>query len=160
MEFMIYFYIFIKRVFGIFRAILSRIKRIFIYIFVCFFSDPDKWGTIYPTCNGNQQSPIDIETKDVEYDKGLHRFHFKKVKKLDGVKMTLVNNGHAGLLFIHEYIVLRYTLITANIRKGPSWSGSCGFSIYNFLYNQCISPLKLWAWIPIKTRCTRYNIMW
>jgi hypothetical protein len=26
--------------------------------------------------------------------------------------------------------------------------------------NQCLSPLKLWVWIPPVVRCTRLNIMW
>ena len=26
--------------------------------------------------------------------------------------------------------------------------------IYNFLCNQCLSPLMLWVWISIRTRCT------
>jgi len=33
--------------------------------------------------------------------------------------------------------------------KEPSWS--C---------NQCLSPLTLWVRIPLKARCTWYNIMW
>jgi len=32
--------------------------------------------------------------------------------------------------------------------------------IYNYLCNQCISPLKLLVRTTIMTRCTRYNIMW
>ena len=35
--------------------------------------------------------------------------------------------------------------------------------IYNYLCNQCLSPLKLWVWIqfmPIMARCIRFNIMW
>jgi hypothetical protein len=30
----------------------------------------------------------------------------------------------------------------------------------NYLCNQSLSPLKLWAWTPSMARCTRYNIMW
>jgi len=29
-----------------------------------------------------------------------------------------------------------------------SWSWSYGSWIYNYLCNQCLSPLKLWVWIP------------
>jgi len=40
---------------------------------------------------------------------------------------------------------------------------SYGSWIYNYLYNQCLSPIKLWV-PPVRTRvmarCTRYNIMW
>jgi len=35
-----------------------------------------------------------------------------------------------------------------------------GSWIYNYpLYNQCLSSLKLWVWIPLMGRCTRYNII-
>jgi len=44
--------------------------------------------------------------------------------------------------------------------KGLSWSWSYGSWIYNYLFNQCLSPLKLWILIPLMARCTRYNIMW
>jgi hypothetical protein len=36
---------------------------------------------------------------------------------------------------------------------------SYGIWIYNYLCNQCLSPLKLWARNPFMARCTRYNIM-
>jgi hypothetical protein len=29
--------------------------------------------------------------------------------------------------------------------------------IYIYLYNQCLSPLKLWVLTPFMARCTRYN---
>jgi hypothetical protein len=32
--------------------------------------------------------------------------------------------------------------------------------IYNYLCNQCLSPLTLWVWIPFMVKCTGYNIMW
>jgi len=41
---------------------------------------------------------------------------------------------------------------------GPLWSWKYGSWIYNYLCNQCLSPLTLWVQIPY--RCTRYNIMW
>ena len=33
---------------------------------------------------------------------------------------------------------------------GPLWSWSYGSWIYNYLCNQCLSPLMLWLWIPLK----------
>ena len=42
-----------------------------------------------------------------------------------------------------------YTLV-----KGPSWPLSYGSWILNYLCNQCLSPLVLWVWISIRTRCT------
>ena len=43
--------------------------------------------------------------------------------------------------------------------KGPSWWSYCSW-IYNYLCNQCLSPLKLWVQILLKAGCTWYNIMW
>ena len=36
---------------------------------------------------------------------------------------------------------------------GLSW-------IYNYLCNQCLSPLSLWVRFLLMARCTRYNIIW
>ena len=36
------------------------------------------------------------------------------------------------------------------IARGPSWSWSYGGWIYNYLCNQCLSPLTLWVRIPIR----------
>jgi len=44
--------------------------------------------------------------------------------------------------------------------EGPWWSVSYGSWIYNYLFNQCLSPLKLWVWTLFMKRCTWYNIMW
>jgi hypothetical protein len=41
-----------------------------------------------------------------------------------------------------------------------SWSWSYGSWIYNYLCNQCLSPLTLWVRVPLMARYTRYNIMW
>ena len=38
--------------------------------------------------------------------------------------------------------------------RGLSWPWSYGSWIYNYLCNQCLTPLMLWVWISIKARCT------
>ena len=43
--------------------------------------------------------------------------------------------------------------------EGASWLWLHGSLIYNYLCNQWLSSLT-WVWIPLKARCTRYNIMW
>ena len=43
---------------------------------------------------------------------------------------------------------------------GPSWSWLYGSWIYNYLCNQCLSPLKLWVRTPFIARCFQYNFMW
>ena len=45
-------------------------------------------------------------------------------------------------------------------RDGPLWSWSYCSQIYNYLCNQCLSPLQFWVRILLMARCTRYNIMW
>jgi hypothetical protein len=39
------------------------------------------------------------------------------------------------------------------------WSWSYGSWIYNYICNQCISPLMLWVRIPLRPSSTQYNIM-
>jgi hypothetical protein len=36
---------------------------------------------------------------------------------------------------------------------GSSWLWLYGSWIYNYLWNQCLSPLMLWVWISIRARC-------
>jgi len=52
------------------------------------------------------------------------------------------------------------SLSKTQLSKWPSWSWSYGSWIYNYLCNQCLSPLKLWVRIPLMATCTRYKIMW
>ena len=42
--------------------------------------------------------------------------------------------------------------------RGPSWSWSYWGWIYNYLWNQCLSPLRLWVRTTFMARCTRYKI--
>jgi hypothetical protein len=51
-----------------------------------------------------------------------------------------------------------WTLSVSIPSKGPSWSYISWN--YNYLFSQCLSPLKLWVRTPFMARCTRYNIMW
>ena len=44
--------------------------------------------------------------------------------------------------------------VESNSSKGPSWPWSYGSWIYNYLRNQCLSLLMLWARISIRARCT------
>ena len=39
-------------------------------------------------------------------------------------------------------------------KEGPSWPWSYGSWIYNYLCNQCLSPLMSWVRISIRARCT------
>ena len=63
-------------------------------------------------------------------------------------------------LTMYMYMIYKVTSITFTSR-GPLWSCSYGSWIYNYLWlcNHYLSPLKLWVWIPLMARCTRYHIV-
>jgi hypothetical protein len=73
-------------------------------------------------------------------------------------------------LTTHCYWLVKLTFITLlshftisnglHIYQGSPWLWSYGSWIYNYLCNECLSPLTLWVRTPFMTRCTRYNIMW
>jgi len=52
------------------------------------------------------------------------------------------------------YFLLHFSKYKRHLKKGLSWSWSYGSWIYNYLCNQCISPLMLWVQISIRVRCT------
>jgi uncharacterized protein (DUF2062 family) len=51
-------------------------------------------------------------------------------------------------------------IIIPSIIGAVIWSWLYGSWIYNYLHNQCLSPLKLWVRTLFMARCTRYNNMW
>ena len=63
---------------------------------------------------------------------------------------------HVLLFSLTCFQLQRYSIYL----KLLSWSWSYGSWIYKYLYNQRLSPLKLWVWTPLMARCTRYNMMW
>ena len=48
----------------------------------------------------------------------------------------------------HSINILSWICFAWNGRLGPLWSWSYGSWIYNYLYNQCLPPLKLWVRTP------------
>jgi hypothetical protein len=49
---------------------------------------------------------------------------------------------------------VRCEMHQSHIGMGPSWPWSYDCWIYNYLCNQCLSPLMLWVRISIRARCT------
>ncbi|XP_012693911.2 carbonic anhydrase-like [Clupea harengus] len=56
-------------------------------------NSPSRWGDHYEHCNGNRQSPINIDTKQVINNKNLQDFNLANFTKKDTMK-NLTNNGH------------------------------------------------------------------
>ena len=61
---------------------------------------------------------------------------------------------HYGCIFNIAICIITYSF------EAPSRLWSYSSWIYNYLCNQCPSPLKLWVWIPLMARCVRYSIVW
>ena len=59
-----------------------------------------------------------------------------------------------------DKLIVFYYLKAFEIWPGPLWLWSYGSSIYNYLCNQCLSPLKLWVWILLRRGVTQFNIKW
>jgi hypothetical protein len=63
-----------------------------------------------------------------------------------------------GWIYEHYTVTIILGRGTFPLELEPSWSWSYGSWIYNYLCNQCLSPLELWVWTAFIARCTRYNI--
>ena len=62
-------------------------------------------------------------------------------------------NGHVRFIYYINY------WLPSSVR-GAVVAVIYGSWIYNYLCNQCPSPLKWWVRTPFMARCTPYNIMW
>jgi hypothetical protein len=71
---------------------------------------------------------------------------FKEQDKLRKLSFSRVENLW---LFLN-----RLLNVVLNHFMGLSWTWSYGSWIYNYLCNQCLSPLMLWVRILIRARCT------
>lgn len=64
--------------------------------FLTFIAEEDRWGTIFPQCNGHEQSPMDFWTNVIKLDKSLQPFDLLRFKNTRDIKMVLSNDGHSG----------------------------------------------------------------
>ncbi|KAF1479109.1 Carbonic anhydrase 4, partial [Pygoscelis antarcticus] len=58
--------------------------------------DPQQWYLTSVTCKGNKQSPINLVTKNVVYDKSLKPLNFEGYDVKGSSKWNIENNGHTG----------------------------------------------------------------
>ncbi|NXY20876.1 CAH4 anhydrase, partial [Atrichornis clamosus] len=58
--------------------------------------DPPKWHKIDVACKGNKQSPVNIVTRNVVYDKSLKPLTFEGYDVKGYSKWDVENNGHTG----------------------------------------------------------------
>ena len=86
------------------------------------------------------------------------------IKTFQTLIMDLVSVLYDCILHIFCGILLIFILLWpyCQIQEGPSWSWSYRSWIYNYLCNQCVSPLKLQdertraktSWLEIRTLCS------
>jgi hypothetical protein len=62
---------------------------------------------------------------------------------------------HSGFhdLFLKYLVRVTYTIYQIwhfKVNEGPLWLWSYGSWINNYLCSQCLSPLTLWIWIPLR----------
>ncbi|NXF18411.1 CAH4 anhydrase, partial [Rhodinocichla rosea] len=57
---------------------------------------PAEWHQIYEDCKGNSQSPVNIVTRNVVYEKSLKPLSFEGYNVKGSAKWDLQNNGHTG----------------------------------------------------------------
>ncbi|NXX10333.1 CAH4 anhydrase, partial [Podargus strigoides] len=60
---------------------------------------PRDWHQIDTACKGNKQSPINIVTKNVIYDKSLKPLNFEGYDVKGSSEWSIENNGHTGNTF-------------------------------------------------------------
>ena len=84
----------------------------------------------------------------------LKRYIYHCINILGGKKgkSNLASRLELGILPLENY--MRVQSVYSFFAKKPSWPWSYGRWIYNYLYNQCISPLMLWVRISIRVKCT------
>ena len=71
-------------------------------------------------------------------------FKFFNLEKLFNFPMNLYIHSNKKK---KSYLMDGYIIMS---EEWPSWSWSYGSWIYNYLHNQCLSPLTLWVWILLR----------
>ena len=64
--------------------------------------------------------------------------------------MPYKSYGHVHKFYINIQMYAQTVHFILKPDAGPSWSLSYGSWIYNYLCNQCLSPITLWVWIPLR----------
>lgn len=97
--------------FGLIEHLQSKKKKKNTTYFLCIWIDPRQWHVIDATCKGSYQSPINIVTKKVIYDKSLQPLNFEGYDVKGSSKWNIENNGHTGKhCLIHPYRTCAFTL--------------------------------------------------
>ena len=96
----------------------------------------------------------------IKGNKCVWKYVFKKKWNFSFFAFCLDENFSEKLMFVilwkngesirSFYIVTKLKLLFTVGKKGLSWSLLYGSWIYNYLCNQCLSPLTLWVRTPLR----------
>jgi hypothetical protein len=85
----------------------------------------------------------------------LYFFYWNLIHIFFNLKRWFSGYGE-NIMYLLELYICRFIIqnICYMYDQGPSWPCSYGSWMYNYLCNQCLSPLMLWVQISIRARCT------
>lgn len=78
--------------FGVIKDLQPTERHYFLHPYTA----PQQWYLIDDICKGNKQSPVNIVTKNVTYDKNLKPLNFEGYDVKGSSKWNIENNGHTG----------------------------------------------------------------
>jgi hypothetical protein len=90
---------------------------------------------------------------DIGHNWWIWLYITKKQKQWQIINIDL--HDHACIYYVEvSYVYYMWINFYCILHRGPSWPWSHGGWIYNFLCNQCLSPLMLRVRISFRVRCT------
>ena len=74
------------------KPLTERNNLLFLFCLVLYIEGPVHWNEFFPIADGDQQSPIEIKTKEVRYDSSLRPLGIK----YDASSAKIISNsGHS-----------------------------------------------------------------
>jgi len=106
-----------------------------------------------------RKSTIQWPTEKVQKDKQWFSKHYTENWGSGAPLKTYSVLYRSGMVCLSYLLYYLFSLIY-KLWMGTSLLLSYGSWIYNYMFNQCLSPLKLWVRIPHMAGCSRCNFMW
>ncbi|NXL71339.1 CAH15 anhydrase, partial [Leptocoma aspasia] len=86
--------------------------------------DPSQWHQINVACKGSRQSPVNIVTRNVLYDKSLKPLTFEGYDVKSSTKWDMENNGHTGKICsspLKQFLV--FSPVKVTLDRSPKVGG-------------------------------------
>lgn len=93
------------------------------------YEEPEKWNEVAAVCDGQRQSPIDIDTFNVHYDEDINDLHFDNYDT--PVDLHINNNGHSFTGFV-------------TLNEGPGMPDMNAAHVKSKAFPDPVSDYQLW----------------